>query len=136
MRIVLGLSLVMVAGCATPAPLPFLSKASFAPPEAVWDGKAEQRKAVAKYYPQLVKRSIGREQTIFFVTTPTGRVQRTDVIRGVPPVGPTREALFWRFPDLKNDPTVRQIEVTIFEPGEAGQDKLIVIWARRTNAVA
>ena len=133
MRIVLGLSLVMLAACATPAP--FLTKASFAPPEPVPAAKAEQKKVVVKYYPQLVRNSIGREQTIFFVTSPTGRVQRTDVIRGVPPVGATGDALFWRFPDLKNDPTIRDVQVTIFEPGEAGADKLIVIWARRVNAV-
>lgn len=139
MRVFPVVSLFLLTACA--APVQFLSKASMAPPpDAIGDVSARHqaavRAALKRYYPALARRSEGGTQTVFFVSTTTGAIQRTDLIRGEAPVGSKPEALFWRFADLRYDPSLRASGVTVFERGEFGPDKLIVIWGERAAPVA
>ena len=134
MRIVPVLSLVMLAACAVPRPL-FFKGAMAPPPHAIGDARAQHeaavRAAIKRYYPRIMHRSDGGVQTVFFVASATGAIQRTDLIRGEPPIGAKPDALLWRFSDLENDPMLRQTGVTEFEPGEVGPDRVVVVWAQR-----
>jgi hypothetical protein len=124
--------LLTTAACATPTP--FLYKASLAP-DGPADPAALHRKAVrtaiANYYPQLMRRSAARTETVLFVTTTNGRVERTDLLRGEPTKGAELETLFRRFPDLRNDAARVATGVTRFGAGELGPSSVVVVWAER-----
>jgi hypothetical protein len=124
--------LLTTAACATPTP--FLFKASLAPDEPADPAalhKKAVRTAVANYYPQLMKRSAGRTETVLFVTPTNGRVERTDLLRGEPSKGAELETLFRRFPDLRNDAAQVATGVTRFGAGELGPSSVVVVWAER-----
>ena len=127
--------LLITAACATPPR--FLYKASMAPDEPA-DPAALHKKAVrtalTNYYPQLVKRPAAPTETVLFVTTTNGRVERTDLLRGEPSKGAEVETLFRRFPDLRNDAARVATGVTRFAPGELGPSNVVVIWAERAAA--
>ena len=134
MKNMLALLAVLSAGCAVPRPMLF--KASMAPPEhSIPDPaayhKAAVRAALQRYYPQLVKNGDTGVETVFLVTTTSGVVERTDLIRGEPKGGPSTEALFRRFTDLRDDPARIGAGVTRFEAGELGPDRIYVVWAER-----
>jgi hypothetical protein len=93
--------------------------------------RAVLRAALQRYYPQLVRGGAGGVSTVLFVTTTTGRVERTDLMRGLPPEGPAADALFRRFADLRAERAHAVTGVTRFEPGEVGPDPIVVIWAER-----
>ena len=124
--------LLMTTGCVTPTP--FLYKASLAPDEPA-DPAALHKKAVrtalSNYYPQLMKRPAAPTETVLFVTTTNGRVERTDLLRGEPSKGAELETLFRRFPDLRNDAAQVATGVTRFAAGELGPSSVVVIWAER-----
>lgn len=130
------LSLVLLAGCAAQRPVLLPFKSSMAPPAEMLDARARHHAAVKaalkKYYPALARGTTG-VQTVFFVSTAKGTIERTDLVRGVPPVGLGEAALFWRFAELRHDPLLRARGVTVLEPGEAAADTVYVVWAERSS---
>jgi hypothetical protein len=135
MRRIPVIPLLLLAACVPPKQLPFAMKASRplpAPAEANSHEQAVLKAALERYYPKLAARS--GVQTVFFVTTAKGTIERTDVVRGLPPVGATADALYWRFSELRDDPHLRSRGVTVFPPGVFGQDSIYVVWAERDVA--
>jgi hypothetical protein len=126
------LLVLAAAGCAVPRPTLF--KAATPPPaDAIADPFARHKAGLAAalrhYYPRLVQHGDGGAATVLFVTTPDGRIERTDLLRGR--AAATTEALFRRFADLRDDPARPLAGVTRFEPGELGPDTIVVVWAAR-----
>ena len=78
-----------------------------------------------------MRRPVARTETVLFVTTTNGRIERTDLLRGEPSKGAELEMLFRRFPDLRNDATQVATGVTRFSAGELGPNSVVVIWAER-----
>jgi hypothetical protein len=125
------LLVLAAAGCAVARPQLF--KASSTPAAETANPVARHKAALAAalrhYYPRLVQRGDGGAATVLFVTTPDGRIERTDLLRG--PAAATVEPLFRRFADLRDDPARAVAGVTRFEPGELGPDTIVVVWAAR-----
>ena len=126
------LVLVGLAACALPQPL-WLKSGPPAPPDRASDRsqKAVFRSALRQYYPQLLRHASGRPQTVLFVVTSNGRIERTDLSSTTPRPGSEVELLYKRFPDLRDDPLRRQDGVTRFEAGESGRDPIVVVWVER-----
>lgn len=126
--------LLVLATTACAVPRPLLFKSSTPPPaQTAVDPVARHRAGLAAalrhYYPRLVERGDGGAATVLFVTTPDGRIERTDLLRGR--AAATIEPLFRRFADLRDDPARPVAGVTRFEPGELGPDTIVVVWAAR-----
>jgi len=122
---------ILLAACSLPTSLPFF-KSSEPDPGPLGDPqKAAVRAALQRYYPRLVRSGTG-SRTVLFVTTTTGQVERTDLVWNAPP-DPDVDLLFRRFADLRRDSLVNT-GVTIFEPGEIGPARLIVVWGEKRAA--
>jgi len=122
-------SLLLLAACAVPRPLFFLKSSEPRMPARTDSQRGAVRAALERYYPRLVRSGSGY-QTVLFVTNSTGQIERTDMLWNAPPE-PGVDLLFRRFADLPRDSSLIKTGVTVFEAGEIGPAKLIVVWGER-----